>query len=783
MRPTLLRSPRVAALGFFALALAACPPDSKTRLGGVCQDGGECASGLCLEQQCMDPSTDLDGDTLTNSAEGVLGTSPTHVDSDEDGVSDPDEVGADLASPLDRDGDGRIDALESRLADADGDCIPDEEDPDDATADPAGCSQGEDCEALRQAGESSGDFTIDPDGEGGLRPFRVTCDMDTERGGWTSLVEAYLPHSAEAAHEYLIVKGDVWYRTPPVTRGWSWDGFLPAPGTWLFRQGDGDGGHLCPASPPAPDPAAVGFGCAPSDDAAIWLTLAAPTDAALGRVRRCLDDGGATLDDCDDGWQVFARRMRCPRDPGTSIGDGDFARVVLDDTTCWQAQLSSAALESAAPPSGEVAPALSARSLAAGSWSAVLTQRVELATGFTYRIGAWTRATGGGIVGVKITDGEATVFDSSLRVAEGWGYVERSFTAPRLSLDTELEVFLGGDTDGVAHLDSLIIEPLGPNGCASEDDVATRDRGFDHGLACWDLSIDPSVAVEAQRDDDAEPPPGEASPVLRFERPALDDESLAFILQEGFSLPADRAWRLEGWMKSDVAEVGRVQLGVDLESDTVDLGVPLTPGTWTRLERDFVAAGSSGMAVAWLHVKVGPTAGGALLIDGVGVRDLGPHPCAPSGDSLIRDPGFTAGTACWLPRTTLPGLATFARDPVEAPEGGAPPSLVISDAAVSSVELWDVVLAQRGIALEVSTEYEVTFAARAESQTSLLVVVTNWDDFTQHASQAAPIGTTWQTHRVGFVASKSETDAVLEIQLGQTRSRVWLDDVDIRQVR
>ncbi len=43
---------------------------------------------------------------------------------------------------------------------------------------------------------SSGEATIDPDGEGGSAPFRVWCDMSTDGGGWTlcaSLTKGYVP--------------------------------------------------------------------------------------------------------------------------------------------------------------------------------------------------------------------------------------------------------------------------------------------------------------------------------------------------------------------------------------------------------------------------------------------------------------------------------------------------------------------------------------------------------------------------------------------------------------
>ena len=56
---------------------------------------------------------DLDGDGLTNAQELAIGTDPSHFDSDGDSISDKLEVGADPSKPLDTDGDGRINALDT----------------------------------------------------------------------------------------------------------------------------------------------------------------------------------------------------------------------------------------------------------------------------------------------------------------------------------------------------------------------------------------------------------------------------------------------------------------------------------------------------------------------------------------------------------------------------------------------------------------------------------------------------------------------------------------------
>lgn len=74
------------------------------------------SSAACL-------AVDSDGDGLTNGQEDGLGTNRNNVDSDGDGVNDATEVGANVNSPLDSDGDGAINALESLNVDTDSDGV------------------------------------------------------------------------------------------------------------------------------------------------------------------------------------------------------------------------------------------------------------------------------------------------------------------------------------------------------------------------------------------------------------------------------------------------------------------------------------------------------------------------------------------------------------------------------------------------------------------------------------------------------------------------------------
>jgi len=126
----------VAAASLLPLAtVAGCPDDGPRKIGASCTSDGQCASGLCAAGTCLDPDGDEDLDSLANRIEAALGTDPFAADSDGDGVDDPTELG-DVGAPLDSDGDGKIDAIESASADADDDCIVDQQDPRDSVSDP-----------------------------------------------------------------------------------------------------------------------------------------------------------------------------------------------------------------------------------------------------------------------------------------------------------------------------------------------------------------------------------------------------------------------------------------------------------------------------------------------------------------------------------------------------------------------------------------------------------------------------------------------------------------------
>jgi hypothetical protein len=92
-------------------------------------DGGGVDDGTEVNEDDTDPlngeddaTADPDGDGLINREEWQAGTDYLDPDTDDDGISDYDEVGDDPSNPRDTDGDGTIDALD---LDSDNDTLDD----------------------------------------------------------------------------------------------------------------------------------------------------------------------------------------------------------------------------------------------------------------------------------------------------------------------------------------------------------------------------------------------------------------------------------------------------------------------------------------------------------------------------------------------------------------------------------------------------------------------------------------------------------------------------------
>jgi len=114
--------------------IGGCESSGNVPVGATCTASSECASSLCMDGICVDPSADPDGDGLINAVEEVVGSNVNLGDTDADGILDPQELGPNLTL-TDTDKDGKPDIIESAIDDADKDCITDQFDPRDDSPD------------------------------------------------------------------------------------------------------------------------------------------------------------------------------------------------------------------------------------------------------------------------------------------------------------------------------------------------------------------------------------------------------------------------------------------------------------------------------------------------------------------------------------------------------------------------------------------------------------------------------------------------------------------------
>ena len=158
---------------------------------------------------------DSDGDGILNSDEVTLGTNPNNPDTDGDGENDGIEIGSNPAAPIDTDGDGIIDALESSILDSDGDGVNNELDP--ANTDPCipnpnagNCDMdGDGLTTSQETASGTNPDNPDTDGDGindgievanGSDPLDpcdpnntlASCNIDTDGDGLTDAQEGTL---------------------------------------------------------------------------------------------------------------------------------------------------------------------------------------------------------------------------------------------------------------------------------------------------------------------------------------------------------------------------------------------------------------------------------------------------------------------------------------------------------------------------------------------------------------------------------------------------------------
>ncbi len=193
----------------------ACATDKKCGLllGDACTANpanDPCRGALACDANSKVCDTDTDSDGLTDTQEKTLGTDPNNADSDGDGLKDGVEVGADAKKPIDSDGDGKIDALDT---DDDNDGILTKDEIADATA--AKVTDDVDGDGKKNwldtdsdgDGIKDGDEKTDADGDGVKDYLQKPKPVVTDAGADSGTPDAGKDAGADAGSDEGSIEG------------------------------------------------------------------------------------------------------------------------------------------------------------------------------------------------------------------------------------------------------------------------------------------------------------------------------------------------------------------------------------------------------------------------------------------------------------------------------------------------------------------------------------------------------------------------------------------------
>jgi hypothetical protein len=255
---------------------------------GVANQNDAANSNPCVPNANSTPclAVDSDGDGLTNGQEDTLGTNRNSVDTDGDGANDGAEVGGNVNAPLDTDGDGIPNVLESSVTDSDGDGVPNQSDP--ANNNP--CIPN---------GNTAGCLAIDSDGDG------LTNGQEDALGSSRGNPDS----DGDGANDGAEVGGNV--NSPLDTDS---DG-IPNVFESSVTDSDGDG-------VPNQNDAANNNPCVPNSNAAACLAYDSDGDGLTNAQEDTLGTGRNTTDSDGDGANDGAEVGGNVNAPVDSDGDG-----------------------------------------------------------------------------------------------------------------------------------------------------------------------------------------------------------------------------------------------------------------------------------------------------------------------------------------------------------------------------------------------------------------------------------------------------------------------------
>jgi len=169
-------------------------------------------------------------------------------------------------------------------------------------------------------------------------------------------------------------------------------------------------------------------------------------------------------------------------------------------------------------------------------------------------------------------------------------------------------------------------------------------------------------------------------------------------------------------------------------------------------------------------------AGNTCVETTVWVREYG---CEPDAGSLLGDGELTVlaagnGSPCWSANGPNGFMDGFSADNAEVPPGGTAPSMRVQNPVTGNL-IYALQMTQSQLTLIAGRAYTLSFWAKAAAQRSMRVFVQSvgleavyYEDVT--------VTTEWTHYALGFVATKTMFNAMINMQLAESSTAIlWLD--------
>ncbi len=490
-----------------------------------------------------------------------------------------------------------------------------------------------------------------------------------------------------------------------------------------------------------------------------------------------LDFGGDAIGDVwvDDVALTDLGPGACDRVGGVVVGDPTFARGL----TCWIAQNDDpmhATIQAVAVTPTEQAMRVTAAAGAAADAVAYVEQLdVPLAVDRWYELTVEADANPARAIEIAIMKDDFSVeyarfsFDfGAARHVQTRRFVVPAGPTPRA---VKLRVGVPLVPAGEVTLYQVKLEDMGPNPCvAPSASELLADGDFHYGTLCWEaFQSDPATTFVSASNvaPDGQPP----TMLVTMAHAATD----ANLRQRGLTILDDRWYDVHLWLRSDTGDPVEVTVH-EPDGAQIFFSESVMPKVgWGEGGGRFVTTvGSPGGGA--LDLAVGrPGVGNFVEIDLVTLTDLGPSPCKIAAPNhLVRDPGFAGGLTCWKVATG-PGVGV--RE--ETVDVSSPP-LAIATVIQTAGSPSDLVLFQRGLALEVGVRHTVSFRARSLGvPRSVTIVVAEDNGTVDYLRDGASVPGSWTDFSFDFTPEASTATAVVALELAGYSVDVIIDDVDI----